>query len=217
MTGVQTCALPIFTIYSPISGTVLKKNVDPQHYAAAGEDIYDVADLSSVWMYLDVYEIEIQSLKIGQNVEATSSAYSGEVFRGKISFISPTVEPSSRTVQVRVDVPNPKEYLKPEMFVDATVKIDLPVTIVVPKTAVIGTGQRQVVWLQKQAGLFEPHVVKLGQSSDDFVQVLSGIDDGEAVVSSGGYLIDSESQLQDASDNSSGHNGMNMNDDQDKE
>ena len=189
---------------------MLKKNVDPQHYAAAGEDIYDVADLSTVWMYLDVSEFEIQSLKIGQTVEAASPAYSGEVFRGRISFISPTVEPSSRTVQVRVDVPNPKEYLKPEMFVDATVNVELSTAVVVPKTAVIGTGQRQVVWVQKRSGVFEPRVVKIGQSSDDFVQVLSGISEGATVVSSGGYLIDSESQLQTTSGGSSEHSGMKM-------
>lgn len=195
----------LVTIYSPITGTVLKKSVDPQHYAAAGEDIYDVADLSTVWVYADVYEYELKGLKGGQVVEATSEAYPGEVFRGKITFISPTIEPSSRTVSVRAQFPNPNEKLKPEMFVNAKIKIDLPISVAVPVTAVLSTGQRQVVWVKKTDGVFEPRLVTLGERAGNYYQILSGIYEGETVVTSGGYLIDSESQLQTAT--TSGHEG----------
>ena len=186
----------IITIYSPISGTVLKKSVDPQHYAAAGEDIYDVADLSTVWMYADIYEYEIQTLKVGQTVEATSDAYPGEHFIGKITFMSPTIDASSRTVRVRAEFPNPHDKLKLEMFVNTTIKVDLPSTVSVPVSSVLSTGNRNVVWVQKGDGVFEPRLVKLGARTNDYYQILEGIREGETVVSSGGYLIDSESQLQ---------------------
>ena len=193
----------LITIHSPISGTVLKKSVDPQHYAATGEDMYDVADLSTVWLYADVYEYELKRLNVGQVVEAASEAYPGEVFRGKITFISPTIEPSSRTVSVRAAFPNPNDRLKPEMFVNATIKIELPISVGVPVSAVLLTGQRQVVWVKKTDGVFEPRLVTIGERAGDYYQILSGIEEGETVVTSGGYLIDSESQLQTAT--TSGH------------
>ena len=193
----------LFTIHSPITGTVLKKSVDPQHYAATGEDMYDVADLSSVWLYADMYEYELKGLKIGQAVEATSNAYPGEVFRGKVTFISPTIEASSRTVRVRAEFDNPHEKLKPEMFVNAAIKIELQASVVVPVTAVLSTGNRQVVWVQKSERVFEPRVVTLGDRAGEFYQVLSGLEEGDTIVSSGGYLIDSESQLETAM--TSGH------------
>lgn len=185
----------IVTIYSPISGTVVKKNVDPQHYSQAGEDIYDVADLSTVWMYADLYEFEMKSLKIGDALEATSDAYPGESFRGSISFISPTIDPSSRTVRVRADVPNSQDKLKPDMFVNVMLKIKLPKTVTVPSSAILATGNRQIVWVQKEPGMFEPRQVKIGTRTEQFVQIIDGINEGEVVVTSGGYLIDSESQL----------------------
>jgi Cu(I)/Ag(I) efflux system membrane fusion protein len=184
------------TIYSPISGTVLKKNVDPQHYAAAGENMYDVADLSTVWIYVDVYEYEMNGIKIGQHVEVTSDSYPDETFSGTVNFISPTVDPSGRTVKVRAELPNLNEKLKPEMFVTATLKITLPPSIVVPTNAVLSTGTKQIVWIRQREGVFEPRFVKVGERSEDNIQILNGINVGDTVVTSGGYLIDSESQLQ---------------------
>ena len=186
----------LITIHSPISGIVLKKNVDPQHYAMAGEDIYDVADLSTVWMYADVYEYEVQSLKVGERIVASTEAYPGEQFVGRITFISPTVDASARTVRVRAEFPNPHEKLKPEMFVSATIKIQLSMTVAVPATAVLSMGQRHVVWVEKSEGIYEPRKVLLGVKTEDYYQILDGIDEGDIVVISGGYLLDSESQLQ---------------------
>jgi Cu(I)/Ag(I) efflux system membrane fusion protein len=200
-----------FTLYSPISGTVLKKNVQQQQYVSAGENLFDVADLSTVWIYADIYEYEIQGVKVGQMVEATSEAYPGDKFSGRITFVSPTVESSSRTVQIRAEMPNTNGELKLDMFVNATIRINLPETIVVPITALLSTGTRQVVWVQKDPGIFEPRLVKIGERSNEYVQILDGIKEGETIVSSGGYLIDSESQMQTpTSSKSSEHTDMKM-------
>jgi Cu(I)/Ag(I) efflux system membrane fusion protein len=201
-----------FTISSPISGIVLKKNVDPQQYVPMGENLFDVADLSVVWMYVDVYEYELQSVKVGQTVKATVDGIAGEVFNGTITFINPTLDQSSRTVRVRVEFPNTHEKLKPGMFANATISVNLSPAIVVPLSAVLSTGQRKIVWVEKQDGVFEMRSVHVGAQSDSDVQILEGISEGESVVSSGGYLIDSESQLEIPSRTSSdAHKEMNMN------
>lgn len=186
------------TIHSPISGTVLKKNVDPQYYAAAGENLYDVADLSTVWMYADVYEYELQHIKIGQAVEASTDTYPGRVFTGRVVFISPTIDPSSRTAKVRMEIPNPHLDLKVGMYVNALISVKFPETVVVPASAVLSTGSRQIVWVQKESGVFQPRAVTTGERTGDYVQILQGINEGDTIVTSGGYLIDSESQLETA-------------------
>jgi membrane fusion protein, copper/silver efflux system len=199
------------TIYSPINGTVLKKNAQQQQYVSAGENLFDVADLSTVWMYADIYEYEIQGVKVGQMVEATSDAYPEKIFTGRITFISPTVDPSSRTIRIRAEMPNIERELKLDMFVNATLKIKLSEAIVVPITAVLSTGTRQVVWVQKDDDIFEPRFVKIGERSNEYVQILDGINEGETIVTSGGYLIDSESQLEAATGSkSSEHANMEM-------
>ena len=200
-----------FTLHSPISGTVLKKNVQQQQYVSAGENLFDVADLSIVWMYADVYEYEIQGVKVGQMVEATNEAYPEKKFVGRITFVSPTVDPSSRAVRIRAEMANGTAELKLDIFVNAAIKIKLSQSIVVPITAVLSTGTRQVVWVQKDAGIFEPRLVKIGERSDEYVQILEGINEGETIVTSGGYLIDSESQLEAATGSkSSEHADMKM-------
>jgi Cu(I)/Ag(I) efflux system membrane fusion protein len=185
----------VVTIYSPIGGTVIQKKVDPQHYAATGEDLYEVADLSTVWMNADVYEYEMRALKVGQTVEATSDAYPGTRFTGRITFISPSIDPSSRTVRVRAEFANPLGRLRTDMFVDASIRVQLPEAIAVPASAVLSTGQRNVIWVQKEEGIFEPRYVVLGESAEGFYQILEGIHGGDIVAESGGYLLDSESQL----------------------
>ncbi len=186
----------VVTIYSPISGIVVDKQIDPQQYAAAGQDLYEVADLSSVWLTADLYEYEISDLKLGETVEASTEAYPGKIFRGKITFISPTVDPATRTVRVRAEIPNPTGELKTEMYVNVLVRIRMPETVVVPASAIISTGTHRMVWVQKEEGVFEPRHVVVGATGGDSVQILEGLDAGEIVATSGGYLLDSESQLQ---------------------
>jgi len=180
----------------PFTGTVLKKNVDPQHYAGAGEDLYDVADLSTIWMVANAYEFDMQWLKLGQNVTATTDAYPGVKFSGAVNFISPMIDPATRTLSLRAEFSNPGDKLKPGMYVDAFVNVTLPPAVVVPATALLSTGTRTVVWVQKGPDIFLPRLVQPGARAGERVQILEGISEGERVVTSGGYSLDSESELQ---------------------
>jgi Cu(I)/Ag(I) efflux system membrane fusion protein len=144
---------------------------------------------------IEVYENEFPNIHIGQQVEIRSQSFPGKPFSGRIAFIYPFLDPKTRTVKARVEMPNPGMKLKPDMFVNAIIKVPLGTSIVVPVTAVIDTGKRQVVWVESSAGMFEPRDVQVGQTSNDKIQILSGIRSGDKVAVSGGYLIDSESQL----------------------
>jgi len=197
-------------LFSPITGIVLKKNVQQQQYVSTGENLFEVADISTVWLEADIYESEIQSVKVGQTIEATTDAYPDKIFAGRITFVSPTVDPSSRTIRIRAELPNRNEELKLDMFVTAALKVKLSETIVVPTSAVLSTGTRQVVWIQKDPGVFEPRFVKVGERSEMYAQILVGVDEGETIVTSGGYLIDSESQLETVDSKSTEHVNMEM-------
>ncbi len=182
-------------IYTPISGIVIEKMVQQGQYVNTGEVLFNVADLSSVWVEVEVYENEFPNIHVGQQVEIRSQSFPNKPFTGKIAFIYPFLDPKTRTVKARVEMPNPGMKLKPDMFVNAIIKVPLGAAIVVPVTAVIDTGKRQVVWVESSPGMFEPRDVQVGQSSGEKIQILSGIKSGDKVAVSGGYLIDSESQL----------------------
>jgi membrane fusion protein, copper/silver efflux system len=182
-------------IYTPISGVVIEKMMMQGQYVNTGEALFSVADLSTVWVELEVYENDFPFIKMGQRVDITSQSYPGKTFTGTVSYIYPFLDPKTRTVKVRVTLSNAGMRLKPDMFVNAVVKSPLGTGLVVPATAVIDTGKRQVVWVESQPGMFEPRDVKLGARVGDQMQILSGVKQGEKVATSGGYLIDSESQL----------------------
>jgi Cu(I)/Ag(I) efflux system membrane fusion protein len=182
-------------IYTPQSGVVIEKMVQQGQYVNTGEVLFNIADLSRVWIEIEVYENEFPNIKIGQRVEIQSQSFPGKPFSGRIAFIYPFLDPKSRTVKARVEMANPGMKLKPDMFVRASVKVALGKAIVVPVTAVMDTGKRQVAWVETSPGMFEPRDVQLGQRTDDRVQVLSGLKPGDKVAVSGAYLIDSESQL----------------------
>ena len=182
-------------IYTPQSGVVIEKMVQKGQYVNVGEVLFNVADISSVWVEIEVYENEFSNIRVGQQVEIQSQSYPGKPFMGKVAFIYPFLDPKTRTVKVRVEMPNPGMKLKPDMFVKALIKVPLGKTIVVPVTAVMDSGKRQTVWVETSPGMFEPRDVRLGQQTDDKVQVLSGLAAGDKVAVSGAYLIDSESQL----------------------
>jgi membrane fusion protein, copper/silver efflux system len=198
------------TIFSPISGIVLKKNIQQQQYITAGENLFDIADLSAVWLNADIYENEIQWVRTGQTIDATTDAYPGEHFTGKITFISSTIDPSARTIRIRADLPNGDNLLRQNMFVQATIRVKLPEFIVVPSSAVFVSGVKDYVWIQKDAGIFEPRIVTVGGRDGEFTQILEGLEDGDTVVTSGGYLLDSESQLQSTNSNSIGQSDTEM-------
>lgn len=182
-------------IYPEFSGVVIEKMVQQGQYVNAGEPLFSIADLSNVWVELEVYENDARAIKTGQTVEIRSSAYPGEVFRGKVSLLYPYLDPKTRTMRVRVSLPNPGTKLKQEMFVKATVTMPLGEGIAVPVTAVMDSGKRQLVWVEVSPGTFEPRQVTVGARIGDRMQIISGLSAGDKVVVTGGYLIDSESQL----------------------
>lgn len=185
----------LVTIYSQVSGTVVKKSVDPQHYAVTGEDMFDIADLSSVWILLDVYEKDIRFVSVGQSSLITTEAYPNEKFKGRVVFIDPVLNPETRTIRVRTEFANPHGMLKPNMFVNATIAIPKANALVVPSTAILSTGKRTVVWVEVKENTFEPRDVAVGSTSEGFTVILSGLDEGKHVAETGGFLIDSESAL----------------------
>ncbi|MCX6178738.1 MAG: efflux RND transporter periplasmic adaptor subunit [Chlorobiales bacterium] len=182
-------------IYSPFSGVVIEKMVQQGQYVNIGEALYTIADLSSVWIEVEVYENEVSNIHLGQQVEIRSQSVPDKPLIGRIAFVYPFLDPKTRTVKARIELANPGLKLKPEMFVNAIIRVPLSPSLVVPVTAVMNTGKRQVVWVEISPGMFESRTVQVGQQSGDKVQILSGLQSGDKVAVSGGYLIDSESQL----------------------
>jgi membrane fusion protein, copper/silver efflux system len=199
-------------IYTPLSGVVIDKIVQQGQYVNMGDPLFSIADLSAVWVEVEVYENEFPFVKLGQSVSINSQSYPGKTFTGRVSFIYPFLDPKTRTVKVRVDMPNAGLKLKPDMFVTAMIKSAVASGMVVPASAVIDTGTRQVVWVEKQPGTYEPRDVKVGARVDDKVEIISGLSAGDKIAASGGYLIDSESQLRGAGGGHEAMPGMKMDD-----
>lgn len=147
------------------------------------------------WAYISVYEYDIGSVREGMPVEIQAVAYPGEVFMSKVASINPVLDPASRTNQVRVEIKNPGDKLKPEMFVSAEIKVDIGVKLAVPEEAVMDTGERKIVFVLTPEGYFESREVKLGIKAGKYYEVISGLSEGEEVVKSGNFFIDSESKL----------------------
>ena len=181
---------------SPVSGVVMEKKAVQGMRFMPGDALYQVADLSSVWVIADVFEQDISLVKSGQKARVLINAYPDKAFSGQVTYVYPTLKAETRTVQVRVELANPGLLLKPGMF--AQVELATPARtaqITVPVSAVIDSGTRQVVLVQQGAGRFEPREVKLGERNDDHVQVLQGVKEGELVVVAANFLIDAESNL----------------------
>lgn len=184
------------TFYAPISGTVISKQIVEGQYVDEGTTFYSIADLSRVWVYLEVYEGDIRFVKTGQAVDITTEAYPNEQFRGRVTFIDPVMNPETRTVRVRTEFPNTGGNLKPQMYVKAALSLPQKEALAVPVHAVVQTGKRNVVWVELKENQFEPREVTLGARTDGWYEIVSGLSEGEMVVTTGGYLLDSESQLQ---------------------
>jgi len=149
----------------------------------------------NVWAYINVYEYEIGFIKAGDSVDIEAVAYPGEKFTGKVVSISPVLDPTTRTNQMRVEVSNTDNKLKPEMFVNALIKENLGSKLAVPETAVLDTGLRKIVYLSEENNLLESREVTLGQKAENYYEVLNGLKEGDVVVTSGNFLVDSESKL----------------------
>lgn len=182
-------------VYTPLSGTVIEKIALEGQYVNAGDPLFAIADLSVVWVEVEVYENEFPFIRIGQQVKVFSQSYPDRTFMGRVVFIYPFLDPKTRTVKVRLELPNPRHELKADMFVNAVVQVPLGEAIAVPVTAVLETGKRRVVWVEKEPGMFEPRDVNVGTRVGDRFQILAGLRAGEKVAASGGYMIDSELQL----------------------
>src|SRR5437870_1216255 len=185
----------VLTVYAPSSGIVLKRQALPGNYVEPGTTLYELADLSTVWIHGDIYGSEITAVRLNQSAEVTFEAYPGETFRGKVAYIYPYLNEATRTVRVRMELPNPHLKLKPGMYGNVVLRIDAGRRLVMPKEAVLDSGLRQLVFLDLGQGVYQPYPVKLGRRSQDYVEVLEGIKEGDRVVTSANFLLDAESKL----------------------
>jgi Cu(I)/Ag(I) efflux system membrane fusion protein len=189
----------VLTVHAPSSGTVLKREALPGKYVEPGTTLYELADLSTVWISADIYESEVAAVTLNQPATVTFAAYPGETFQGTVSYIYSTLNTEARTVRVRVEMPNPGLRLKPGMFGTVTLLTDAARMLVVPKEAILDTGLRQLVFMDRGEGAYAPYPVKLGRRSQDSVEVLEGLKEGDRVVTSANFLLDAESKLTSAS------------------
>ena len=184
------------TFRSPVSGIVMEKKAVQGMRFMPGEMLYQVADLSHVWVIADVFEQDIGLAKSGAKAKVKINAYPDKVFEGIVTYVYPTLKAETRTVPVRVELANPGLLLKPGMFAQVELSASAKgAVITVPISAVIDSGTRQIVLIQQGVGRFEPREVKLGSRSDNYVEMLEGVKDGEQVVVAANFLIDAESNL----------------------
>ncbi|HMK39266.1 MAG TPA: efflux RND transporter periplasmic adaptor subunit [Bacteroidota bacterium] len=181
---------------SPIAGTVIRKPVVEGQYVEEGATLFELADLSRVWVIASVPEQEIRSVRQGEPVDVTLDAYPGLLFRGRVGFVEPVLDPDSRTVRVRTELANPEGKLKPNMYARVTLKPEAREALVVPASAVLFTGRHPLVWVETGPGRFAPRVVTVGLTSGGLTEVLGGVEEGDMVAATGGFLIDSESRLE---------------------
>jgi Cu(I)/Ag(I) efflux system membrane fusion protein len=183
------------TLFSPISGYVIQKMVVQGMRIMPGEKLFDLADLSTIWVIADVYEYELPLIRLGQTARVRLSYLPGKEFATKIDYIYPALSGESRTARVRLVMPNPGGSLMPQMFTNIEITIDLGKRLAVPDAAVIDTGTRKIVYVDKGEGNFEPREVVTGLRADKMVEVLQGLKEGDRVASTANFLIDSEAQL----------------------
>jgi Cu(I)/Ag(I) efflux system membrane fusion protein len=189
------------TLESPLSGTVLHRHATVGMYVKTGTQIYTIADLSHVWVTLDAYESDLSWIREGSGVTFEAEAFPGEAFKGTVVFLDPVVDPGTRTIRVRVEVPNPEGRLKPEMFVRAILRVRAPEVdgppLVIPATAPLITGERALVYIAAAGveGEFEGREVTLGPRAGDYYIVEDGLSEGERVVVNGAFKIDSALQI----------------------
>ncbi len=195
--------VPLVTIYANGVGTVVERKVTQGQYVNSGDTLLTLADLSQIWIKADVYEEQLPQIHPGQDVQITSEALPNRVLHGQVQFIEPTASPQTRTIPVHVHLANPGMRLVPGMFVNTTfVSRASRASVVVPRSAVLDTGARKIVYLAKPDGVFEAREVQVGAPSDDKFPVTSGLVAGDKVVLNGNFLIDSQARL------SSGMSGL---------
>jgi Cu(I)/Ag(I) efflux system membrane fusion protein len=182
---------------SPVTGDVIEKKVINGQRVQAGQELYRIADHSHLWVIAEVAEADLPMIKIGTRANVTVRAYAAQPIEGEVTFIYPELRAETRTARVRIEIPNPDERLKIDMYADVVFQAGAQEepAIAVPASAVIDSGTRQVVLVAKGEGRFEPRAVKLGRRGDGYVEVLEGVSKGEEVVTAATFLIDAESNL----------------------
>jgi len=186
------------TLLSPFRGVVQSVPVEQGKNVKVGDMLVEVADLSVVWVWAEFYENELPMLQVGQKIDVTTKSYPGEKFEGTISLINPFLEEAKRTAKVRIDIANPDFKLRPGMYVNAELAMDMGQALTIPVSAVMPTGTRNVAFVDKGEGKLEPRIVELGTKYGDIYEVKNGLKENERVVASANFLIDAESKVQGA-------------------
>jgi membrane fusion protein, copper/silver efflux system len=192
-------------IHAPVSGTVVNRFVYEGQYVKEGEKLFEIADFSTMWFKVDAYETDLAWLRPGQPVEVTTPAAPGKTFKAPITFIDPNINDPTRTAKVRVEIPNPivatnangpRRELFHRVFAEGVVKTETPDVLAVPRTAVLATGRRTLVYVDKGEGVYEQRPIVLGRVGDDLWEVLDGLKEGERIVTTGNLLLDAQAQLE---------------------
>jgi Cu(I)/Ag(I) efflux system membrane fusion protein len=195
-TNETTRTLPL---RAPMDGVVLEKKAVEGMRAAPGEPLFRIVDLSTVWMLAEVFEHDLGEIAVGQDVRAALLAFPGRRFAGKVAFVYPTMTAATRTARVRIELPNPDGALLPDMYGRVEIAArDAAPSLAVPDSAVIDSGTRRVVLVDKGEGRFEPREIETGRRGDGYVAVVEGLAEGEKVVVASNFLIDAESNLRSA-------------------
>jgi len=161
----------------------------------AGEKLFDIADLSSIWITADIYEYELPLLKVGEPATIQLSYFPGREFSSRIDYIYPTLAGETRTAKARFVIPNPGLQLKPQMFTNVELQVDLGKKLSIPEDAVLDTGLRQIVYVDKGNGYFEPREVRIGIRAEKLVEIIEGLKAGDKIAAAANFLIDSEAKL----------------------
>jgi Cu(I)/Ag(I) efflux system membrane fusion protein len=178
-----------------VTGFVTAKTAVEGLRVMPGDNLYDIVDLSTVWVLADVYEVNLPFVRIGQLAEMLLPYEPGKKFSGRVTFINPTLDEKTRTVKARIEFPNPQATLKPEMYGDVLIHGSRGYGVAVPDDAVISTGERNVIFVAKGGGLFEPREVTVGVKVRNLYEIKRGVSAGEQVVTGANFLLDSESKL----------------------
>ena len=183
------------TLYAQVQGIVTQKLVAPGSRVTPADPLYELADLAHVWVLADVYEQDLVAVRVGSPAAVRAAAVPGHDLKGTVTFVTPAVDPATRTVKVRLEVDNPGLALLPEMLVEVTLDVGRGRGLVVPESAVLDSGERRLVFLDVGEGRYEPREVKLGVKTAAGYEVLSGLVKGDRVITAGNFLLDSESSL----------------------
>lgn len=191
-------AIRAITLRSLVSGVVLKKNALLGARVMPEDTLYEIADLSSVWVIADVYESEMANLRLGQTAQVTLASAPGRSWSGRVTFVSPVLDVATRTAKVRLEIANPDGVLKPDMYANVELQRGANQVLAVPDSAVLQTGTRSVLFVARGNGQFEPREVQTGAKGGGFIEIRRGVAEGETVVVDANFLIDSESRLKSA-------------------